>query len=96
MELEGYYSALDSVEVLWTETRQAFEEKIAVRQLHQIALFERVPVGHGLRSTKHSSELAVVVRHLPVIPTETKILAHSVSSVRKTYFECRRMMSRMR
>jgi hypothetical protein len=82
MELEGYYPASDSVQVLWTETHLVFEENIVVCQLHQIDLFDCVPVGHGLRSTKHLSELAVVVGHLPVIPTGTMTVTHSVSSLR--------------
>jgi hypothetical protein len=54
----------------------SLEEKIAVCQLYQMDLFERVPVGHGFRST---SELVVVVGHVLVILT--KIITYSVDSL---------------
>jgi hypothetical protein len=37
--------------------------------MHQLDEAERVPVGRWLQSTMHSSELAVAVAYLPVIPT---------------------------
>ena len=55
------------------KTHWIFWEQIVVHLVHQWHEIERVLLGHGLQSTKHSSELAVVVVHLHAVPNRKPI-----------------------